>query len=158
MSLPKPYYEYGGIVLYHADCRDVLPSLPKVDLVLTDPPYGVGIEYDAYDDTEANWFALMDDVIPMLRAAADMVIFPSCQIKRLDWFYSRHRPDWLICWHKGSPGHVSAIGFNDWEPLVVYGRTDGLSMHDYISVNNDQAMGLYGNPCPKPIRWAKHWY
>jgi len=29
-----------GITLYHADCRDVLPLLPKVDLVLTDPPYG----------------------------------------------------------------------------------------------------------------------
>ncbi len=31
-----------GITLYHADCRDVLPLLPKVDLVLTDPPYGIG--------------------------------------------------------------------------------------------------------------------
>ena len=33
-----------GIVLYHADCRDVLPLLEpgSVDLVLTDPPYGMG--------------------------------------------------------------------------------------------------------------------
>lgn len=38
----KLYYESGGIVIYHADCRDVLPSLPKFDLVLTDPPYGLG--------------------------------------------------------------------------------------------------------------------
>jgi DNA modification methylase len=37
----KPYFEENGIVIYHADCRDVLPSLPKVDLVLTDPPYGI---------------------------------------------------------------------------------------------------------------------
>ena len=35
----KPYYDDGhGIVIYHGDCRDILPSLPKVDLVLTDPP------------------------------------------------------------------------------------------------------------------------
>ncbi len=40
MSLPKPYYVEAGIVIYNADCRDVLPHLPKVDLVLTDPPYG----------------------------------------------------------------------------------------------------------------------
>ena len=39
MSLPKPYYNEGGITIYHADCRDILPHLPKVDLVLTDPPY-----------------------------------------------------------------------------------------------------------------------
>ena len=37
-----PYYEHAGIVIYHGDCRDVLPELEPVDLVLTDPPYGVG--------------------------------------------------------------------------------------------------------------------
>jgi len=42
MSLPKPYYEEDGIVIYNADCREILPHLPKVDLVLTDPPYGIG--------------------------------------------------------------------------------------------------------------------
>ena len=41
----KPYYEdtKAGIVIYHGDCRDVLPTLPSVDLVLTDPPYGTGL-------------------------------------------------------------------------------------------------------------------
>ena len=42
-SLPDPYYKEPGITIYHADCRDVLPYLPKVDLVLTDPPYGIDI-------------------------------------------------------------------------------------------------------------------
>jgi site-specific DNA-methyltransferase (adenine-specific) len=37
----KPYYEHAGITIYHGDCRDVLPLLEAVDLVLTDPPYGV---------------------------------------------------------------------------------------------------------------------
>lgn len=36
----KPYYEQDGITIYHGDCREILPKLPKVDLVLTDPPYG----------------------------------------------------------------------------------------------------------------------
>lgn len=38
----KPYYEHGGITIYHGDCREVLPGLPLADLVLTDPPYGIG--------------------------------------------------------------------------------------------------------------------
>jgi DNA modification methylase len=38
-----PYYEHGGIQIYHADCRDVLPAFGPVDLVLTDPPYGIGL-------------------------------------------------------------------------------------------------------------------
>lgn len=151
----KPYYEDDYCTIYHGDCREILPDLDKVDLVLTDPPYGVELEYDTFQDSEENWFTLMDEVIPLLRRCADMVIFPSCQIKRLGWFYANHKPDWLIAWHKGSPGHVSAIGFNDWEPLVVYGRTAKLSMHDYLSVTNNEKMGAYGHPCPKPLKWAR---
>ena len=38
----KPYYEEPGITIYHGDCLDILPHLDPVDLVLTDPPYGIG--------------------------------------------------------------------------------------------------------------------
>lgn len=31
----------GNCELWHGDCREVLPLLPPVDLVLTDPPYGI---------------------------------------------------------------------------------------------------------------------
>lgn len=37
----KPYYESGGVTIYHGDCREVLPTLSSVDLLLTDPPYGL---------------------------------------------------------------------------------------------------------------------
>ena len=49
MSLPTPYYDEGGITIYHADCRDILPHLPKVELVLTSPPYGDLREYGGHD-------------------------------------------------------------------------------------------------------------
>src|SRR3990167_5313114 len=38
--LIKPYYEESGITIYHGDSRNILPHLPQVDLILTDPPYG----------------------------------------------------------------------------------------------------------------------
>ena len=38
----KPYYQDDYCTIYHDDCREILPLLPKVDLVLTDPPYGIG--------------------------------------------------------------------------------------------------------------------
>lgn len=47
-SLPKPYYDDGkGIVIYHGDSREIGPMLyptgsPRADLLLTDPPYGIG--------------------------------------------------------------------------------------------------------------------
>lgn len=32
-----------GVTLYLGDCREILPTLPKVDAVVMDPPYGIGI-------------------------------------------------------------------------------------------------------------------
>jgi site-specific DNA-methyltransferase (adenine-specific) len=40
MTLPAPFYQDDYATIYCGDCRDILPLLPKVDLVLTDPPYG----------------------------------------------------------------------------------------------------------------------
>lgn len=37
-----PYYEESGIVIYCADNRRVLPHLAPCDLLLTDPPFGIG--------------------------------------------------------------------------------------------------------------------
>jgi len=36
----RPYYQDEWVTIYHGDCREILPELPMVDLVLTDPPYG----------------------------------------------------------------------------------------------------------------------
>lgn len=40
----KPYYDQDGITIYHGDCREVLPTVSPetVDLLLTDPPFGIG--------------------------------------------------------------------------------------------------------------------
>lgn len=40
----KPYYDSEGITIYNADCRKVLPWLESFDLLLTDPPYGIGAD------------------------------------------------------------------------------------------------------------------
>jgi len=45
--LPEPYYQDDSVTLYNADCREILPHLPQVDLVLTDPPYASGARRDA---------------------------------------------------------------------------------------------------------------
>lgn len=37
-----------GVTLYCADCRDILPTLPRVDAVVTDPPYGIGYAHSGF--------------------------------------------------------------------------------------------------------------
>lgn len=47
-TIGEPYYRdwQSDIVIYNADCRDILPLIPdkSIDLVLTDPPYGIGLD------------------------------------------------------------------------------------------------------------------
>jgi len=38
----NPYYQDDAVTIYHSDCREILPQLELVDLMLTDPPYGLG--------------------------------------------------------------------------------------------------------------------
>lgn len=84
MSLPKPYYDDGnGIVIYNSDCRLILPQLEPVDLVLTDPPYGIARVMKGGKGT-GHWTLLSDgnpwdheapDLTFMLSAAPSLVIW-----------------------------------------------------------------------------------
>jgi len=44
----KSYYQDDAVAIYHADCRDILPLIPdkSIDLVLTDPPYGINLNLE----------------------------------------------------------------------------------------------------------------
>lgn len=42
----NPYYEHGGITIYHGDCRELSRFL-QADAVVTDPPYGMGWDVDS---------------------------------------------------------------------------------------------------------------
>jgi len=137
------------------DCLEGMKDIPdnSIDLVLTDPPYGVGIDYgDTYDDTENNWFELMDKFIPEACRIGKMVAFPAGKQTRLGWYFNNHTPYWLICWYKGSPGTRGNLGFEDWEAIIVYGKNKGVQMHDYFYCGPRPFDN--GHPCPKPVGWS----
>lgn len=41
-----PYYDDGQCVIYNADCRDVLPTLNDIGLIITSPPYNLSMGLD----------------------------------------------------------------------------------------------------------------
>jgi site-specific DNA-methyltransferase (adenine-specific) len=38
----KPYFQDSAVTIYHGDCRVIVPQLGRFDLLLTDPPFGIG--------------------------------------------------------------------------------------------------------------------
>lgn len=147
----KPYYEQDGITIFHGDCREVLPTLGPVDLVLTDPPYGVGkADWDAEFPSEAiaaisgplTALAIMPGVSNLLKMPDELSGLP-------------YR--WTLCCRLLNGMTRGAFGFGNWIPCVVY-AADGVSLHansqDFAEVVVD---GLKPNhPSPKPlkaIRW-----
>lgn len=146
-----PYYKDPYVTIYHSAAQDILPSL-KADTIITDPPYGVGLDYgDQTNDTPENWRALMSFLIPQGKVCAPFMILPCCRILELPWIYAQFPPDWLLCWYKGSPGSRSPVGFNDWEPHLVYGKPHA-QMHDFFQSTPEPFDN--GHPCPKPMSWA----
>ena len=57
LELPdNPYFKDDDVLIYHADCRDILPLIPdkSIDLVLTDPPYGISFMGKEWDKALPN--------------------------------------------------------------------------------------------------------
>ena len=71
----------GNATLYHGDCREVLPLLPKVDAVITDPPYGK-VKGD-FDQKWTNRSGMLGDVDGWLDA-----IVPAMKANATLWWFA----------------------------------------------------------------------
>jgi site-specific DNA-methyltransferase (adenine-specific) len=144
----KPYYEdeKAGIVIYHGDCREVLPSVGMCDLVLTDPPYGVSkAEWDGAFDSA--WLRLADvqtrAAVAVMPGVANLLAMPhALQTKPYRWTLSVRVSNGMT---------RGAFGFGNWIPCVVYAAPD-VSLHATAQDATEIAIGgdMPAHPSPKP--------
>ena len=124
----------------------------RPDLCLTDPPYGVGLTYDGYEDSEAALTKLIGEWLPIARRLCDVTVFTS-GVERA-WLYPR--PDWAMCWFYGGGQLRSQWGFNCWQPILCYGSCPSLSSGsgcrpDAVDLNVPANLPGIDHPCPKPV-------
>jgi DNA modification methylase len=152
-----PYYDEAGITIYHGDCRDVLPPLGLVDLVLTDPPYGNATDYDEHDDTPHGLEQIIAATMPLMRQVARVVVLTP-------GIANVHRyppPTWLLAWVQAHGSGTGKWGFNEWQPVLVYGTDPYLSAGkgrrpDVIRSRIGggalvKERAAIAHPCPKPL-------
>jgi len=67
--------QIGGATLYLGDCMDILPTLPKVDAVITDPPYGLNIAAQPFKHQRMNGAEKKDwDESPPKKSMLDEIL------------------------------------------------------------------------------------
>ena len=144
-----PYYDSGGITIYHGDCREILPTL-DFQAIVTDAPYGVGINYGAFSDTPLEVHELAQFMAPFLASAGSAAVL--CGVPQM-WLWPQ--PNWVLCWsYWPSTNTFCSWGFSQWQPVLVYGKdpylTQRLGPHptiiDYARPPEPDGKG---HPCPK---------
>ena len=140
----------GDATLYHGDCLEILPTLPKVDAVITDPPYGTHVT--AWDNT------IQVGHISACIAATDghaLFFYSNTRLWHLlSAIKDSGRDAWTMVWHKSN-----AMGFErkfapQWVPIVcAYTKGATFWGQDYFQC--PIVPQNIGHPTPKPIGVTK---
>ena len=153
-----PYYQKDGITIYHGDCREVLPTLEPVDLVLTDPPYGIfkrtgcdGKMFGkptiyTYDDSAPRWDK---------RPSADLLISVRDKAHQYVIWGGNYFADILgVCkgpliWNKMTGKNSYADGECAWSNIA---GTMRIFTHQWCGAFKDSERGLRAvHPTQKPV-------
>jgi len=168
LAAASGYASFDGVELYCGDCREILPHLKGVDIVITDPPYGVELtakrakqrgggvtarngEY-CHDDSPEYVRAVVVPAIEMCRAlASGVAVTPGT---RNLWAYPPS--DDMGCFFSAAGTGMGRWGFTCMQPILFYGKDPYLARsmgsranscgQTYPNDANKQA-----HPCAKPI-------
>lgn len=160
----------GDCTLYLGDCREILPLLPKVDAVVTDPPYGVDgaqntttakrrggrkNDYSSFlDSVEYVEDVAVDVITRLVRLGFRVVLTPG---NRCLTMYPP--PDSFGAIYQPASVGLQPWGRADAQPILYYGKSpfggSELPGQRCSHVLTETAEPN-GHPCPKPIRfWSK---
>lgn len=144
------YYSENKIEIYHGDCRKILPGIQGYDLILADPPYGIGYDgnnlkekVSVIGDHEEQDFEFI------LSKECDVVCFGANNFPR----QLPHGGRW-ICWDKRLSSKADKMLGSPFE-LAWTNRTSGYDrmirvLHGGV-VNADRNRRKRTHPTQKPI-------
>lgn len=150
-------WEEGINQVICGDCLDLMKLMPNkcVDLVITDPPYGVGMEYDYFNDDKKELKNLVDKIMPELLRVGKIVLI-TCGNSNQTLY---PKPDWTLAWVYRGGANRCNWGFNTWQPILAYGKCPYMANNMGARADTiwqEETPQKNGHPCPKPIKfWSK---
>lgn len=147
----KPYYDHGGITIYHSRTEYVLPAIAtaSIDAVITDGPYG--IEVDTWDGDVP-----VDMLGECLRVARGPVCwFGAASRIAIDPALFPRRPERTLIWApRFTLSHTSQNGMAyRWHPIYAWNipAKHGGPVWDLLDDMTEGGNWWY-HPCTKPVR------
>jgi site-specific DNA-methyltransferase (adenine-specific)/modification methylase len=153
----------GRATLYLGDCRDILPTLPKVGAVVTDPPYGIantaggpesrarekGAYEGSFADSQEYVATVCADVIAACIETVGRVALTPGRTNL--WHYPPAKD--VGCFYQPAATGCSFWGRPTWQPILFYGTApnNGEQLRPLHHVLTEAAEAN-GHPCPKPLR------
>ena len=145
--------------LIMADCRDVLPTLGSVDVLVTDPPYGVDFKGKATKHTQASkdfsggYLSGDTDIGPeIVRLALALVqrgvVFPGARM-----MFDYPKPYEIGSVYCPSGAGLGRWGFTVFHPMLFYGMGLPHTRQGPSGFASFDTVEDCGHPCPKPLRW-----
>ena len=165
----------GDATLYLGNCLEILPTLGRVDAVVTDPPYGIGLQtktsdyrgskkFDAgeslrasvvYDDEPEMIRKLIADFMPVVLGLAERVVV-FCGPAML-WAYPE--PASIGSVYTPNGAGRTAWGFQCTHPVLFYGKDpflqDGKGGRPNSWRYEQPTQEKVDHPCPKPLAWMR---
>lgn len=126
----------------------------KAALCLTDPPYGVGLAYASWNDSQEALVGLIEKFLPLARSVSTNVLLTPGAGNQ----YKYPAPSWTLCWRVPAAITRGPWGFISWQPVLAYVKDPFLSRgegarpdaYDCNAASPDE-----NHPCPKPMElWA----
>ena len=151
----------GDATLYLGDCLEILPTLEKVDAVITDPPYGVDFIGKATKHTKAShtepggYIGGDSDIGPSAVSAALLkcdraIVFPGNRL-----LFEYPRPYEFGCVYCPSGAGLGRWGFTVVHPMLFYGKGLPHTRQGPSGFESFELAGEDRHPCPKPVGWMK---
>lgn len=151
----QPYYQDKYVQIFHGDCREILPELSGggIDLVLTDPPYGVNkTEWDI----ETDWRILLPQVMRILPVKDDSIVIVFCATRYIAdtigfipfpyrWQFIASCPNNMIPGDIGFAKYTSALIFSSRKSI----HSDAQDLREFAAGTDE--LKHNGHPTPKPI-------
>jgi len=124
----------------------------KADMVFTDPPYGIGFEYNSHKDTKGDeYLKFCDEWFSNLQLVSDFIFISTGWAYQKFW-WNKDPKDCFYWLSKNKRTGGSISHFRKIEPLFIWGKPKNKYNFDFFEQVTEIIDELKGkHTCPKPI-------